>query len=59
MLTLEEIRDELADRNLRAVAANCGIGYNTLRRILAGESDPRVSVIEKLSCYIMRNRNKG
>lgn len=56
MLSLEEIRDELSDRNLAVVARNCGVGYNTLRRMLAGESDPRASVLEKVSTYITRNR---
>lgn len=57
MLSLDEIREELSDRNLTIVAANCGVGYNTLRRILAGDGDPRISVIEKVSHYITRNRD--
>lgn len=37
MLTVEEIKDRLADRNLKAVAENCeGVGYRTVLKLARG-----------------------
>jgi hypothetical protein len=38
MLTLDQIRSRLRDRNLRAVSRATGVGYSTLRRLMAGRS---------------------
>lgn len=52
MMTIEEIRAALADRNLIKVAERTGIGYQTLRRIYSGTTDPRATTIEQLTKYL-------
>jgi len=55
MLTIEEIREALADRNLSHVARKCGISGNTLYSIVKNpERDKfvRYETIKKLSDYL-------
>ena len=53
MLTLEEIRERLKDRNLKRVAAGSGMVYMTVIRIASGETaDPRYSTLKVLSDYL-------
>lgn len=51
MLTIEEIRERLADRNLAEVARRSGVPYHTIRRIMAGE-DARYKAIRAISDYL-------
>lgn len=53
MLTLEQIRDRLRDRNLKRVAQATGLVYMTLVRIASGETpDPRYKKLKILSDYL-------
>ena len=51
MMTLDEIRDALADRNLSEVARRAGVGYATIRRLAAGYG-ARYSAIKAVSDYL-------
>lgn len=59
MMTIEEIKAALEDRNLAEVARRTGIGYMTLRRIMspdnARSTDPRASTIKKLTDYLSKD----
>lgn len=56
MLTLEEIKKYLSDRNYTVVAEATGISYNTIRVIARDESaNPTYKVMEKLSNYFEGN----
>lgn len=53
MLTLEEIREKLNDRNLAKVSRATGVGYNNLHGIANGtKNNPSYNVIKKLSDYL-------
>lgn len=53
MLTLEQIKDALQDRNLREVSRRTGIGYNNLYGIARGDrNNPTYSVLKPLSDYL-------
>ena len=53
MMTLQEIKDALADRNLRVVAVKSGINYNTLLDIRRNpETNPTNKTMAKLSAYL-------
>ena len=54
-MTLQEIRDRLKDRNLRAVAESAGVHYNTLCRLANGSTDPSYSVVTKIIEYLKKN----
>ena len=45
MLTIEQIREALQDRNLSVVAAATGIGYASLVRLANGQSEPAYSTV--------------
>lgn len=51
MLTIDEIRETLRDRNLAEVARRAGVGYPTVRRLMAGKS-ARYEAIAALSDYL-------
>ncbi|PZF02805.1 hypothetical protein DEJ01_09770 [Curtobacterium sp. MCLR17_040] len=42
------LRDAMAGRSLRAVAADAGIGHVTLQRVLAGQAWPDLQTIARL-----------
>ncbi|PYY32510.1 hypothetical protein [Curtobacterium sp. MCBD17_030] len=42
------VRDAMAGRSLRAVAADAGIGHVTLQRVLAGQAWPDLVTIARL-----------
>lgn len=53
MLTLQEIRQRLADRRLNMVAEATGLHYNTVRNIATGENpNPTYAVLKALSDYL-------
>ena len=53
MLTLEEIREKLADRNLKEVSRRTGVGYANLHAIAKGiKSNPTYSVLKPVSDYL-------
>lgn len=51
-MDLKEIIEKLKDRNLRAVALKIGVHYNTLYKIVNGESQPNYSTLVKLQNYL-------
>lgn len=55
MLTTEQIRLALIDRNLRAVSRATGVGYSTLLRLSRGGS-VSMRTAETLSAYFERAR---
>lgn len=53
MLSLEEIRDRLKDRNLKEVSRRTGIGYANLAAIAKGtRSNPSYEVLKPLCDYL-------
>ena len=52
MLTLQQIRDRLADRRLTVVADATGLSHQTLWRIAKGEANPTHDTLAKLSDYL-------
>lgn len=52
MLTINEIRDKLADRNLVIVADGANISYGTLYKISKGEGNPSYNSVKKVSDYL-------
>lgn len=53
MLTVEEIREGLRDRNLRAVARSTGLHPNTVYTIADGKNtNPSHRTLKKLSDYL-------
>ena len=56
MLTVDQIKEQLKDRNLRAVSRAVGLYENTIYRFI-NDRDPRWSTVEKLSNYLEGNNN--
>ena len=53
MMTLKEIRDELADRNLAEVARRVGMTRQQLWLIVNGvNTNPTLRTMERLSAYL-------
>jgi transcriptional regulator with XRE-family HTH domain len=52
MLTIEEIRERLKDRNLRAVSEFTGVNYAALCNIYKGASNPSYRTLKTLSDYL-------
>lgn len=51
-MTLDEIRRQLEDRNIQAVARATGIHPNAIYRIMRGKSRPLYETVEKLRKYL-------
>lgn len=51
MLTLEQMKDMLADRSLRAVASRTGVSYYLVRKV-AGCKDVPYSAAKRISDYL-------
>jgi len=51
MLTIEQIRKRMQDRNIKAVAEAIGVHQQSLYRIMAG-SEPSYRVLKLLSDYL-------
>jgi transcriptional regulator with XRE-family HTH domain len=52
MLRVEQIRAFLKDKNLKAFARQCGVSYDTVRRVAMGISNPDYETLVALSDYI-------
>jgi DNA-binding Xre family transcriptional regulator len=53
MMSIEQIRQALADRRLSVVAQATGISYGTLYGIREGKNDnPGVKTMERLGAYL-------
>ena len=55
ILSLDEIRRKLRDRNLTAVAKNANVSRPVLYQIINNETDPKLSTVERLSDYLMED----
>jgi transcriptional regulator with XRE-family HTH domain len=54
MLDINEIIKRLSDRNLKKVADECRISYDTVWRIANGKSkQPSYAIVKKLSDYLL------
>lgn len=51
-MTLEEIKQALADRNLTVVSEAVGLNPHTLYRIVHGKTNPHRSTIAMLRAYL-------
>ena len=51
-MTIEEIREKLADRHLKIVAKAIGVHPNTLYNIVNGKNEPSYAVYQKLVEYL-------
>ena len=52
MLTIDEIKKQLADRRLTVVAERTGLHYNTLKLIRDGKGNPTYSTLKIISDYL-------
>lgn len=59
MLTLEQIKDRLADRNLMAVSKASGVHSNALYRLMSGGTKPSYETVKKLSDYLEGRDNEA
>ena len=57
-MTLQQIKEQLRDSNLKRVAEASGLHYNVLTRLMNGDTDPRYSTVESLS-EDLRERDNG
>jgi len=56
MLTLDEIRGQLADRNIKAVAQKAGVHPNAVYRFMKGQSNPSYETVRKLCDYLEKRQ---
>tara|TARA_B100001939_G_C16941311_1_gene618410 strand:+ start:1317 stop:1496 length:180 start_codon:yes stop_codon:yes gene_type:complete len=52
VLSLDEIRHKLRDRNLTTVAKNAKVSRPVLYQIINNQTDPKFSTVERLSDYL-------
>lgn len=55
VLTSEEIRRRLRDRNIRKVAQETNVHAQTIYRLMAGEGDFKESTLHDLTKYLEAN----
>ena len=56
MLSPNDIKEKLSDRNLKMVAEKTGIGYRTIRLLANGQAKLiELSSLEKISNYLEAN----
>ena len=59
MLTLDEVKSRLSDRNLKEVSRRTGISYANLYAIATGRREnPTYKVIAKLSDYLEQKNDQ-
>lgn len=51
-MTLDDIRKQLEDRNIQAVARGAGIHPNAIYRLISGKTRPMYETVEKLRKYL-------
>jgi len=52
MMTIEQIREALKDRNLMHIAEQTGVGYSSLHRLATGVSEPNYTVVKTIAEYL-------
>lgn len=56
MMTIDEIRAALADRNLREVSRRSGVSYRTLWSMAREKTVPNYATVKAVSDYLMADR---
>jgi len=51
-MLLNEVKEKLKDRNIKAVAKSIDVHYNTLYKLLNGVNEPSYSTLSKLIAYL-------
>jgi DNA-binding phage protein len=54
MMTLEQVRAALKDRNLQAVSQATGLSAETLYRISRGKNKPHMATLKIISDYLTK-----
>lgn len=52
MMTIEQIRDALRDRNLSKVSRASGVSYRVIWRIARGADDAGYNAVKRISDYL-------
>lgn len=52
MLTLDQIKEKMADRRVRAVADGTGLHHQTIYEALKPTANPSYETVKKLSDYL-------
>ena len=55
MMTMDEIREALTDRNLREVSRRSGVSYRTLWSMAREKTVPNYRTVKIVSDYLMRD----
>lgn len=51
MLTVEQIRELMADRKITKVAQECGVSRQTIHNIITGKANPSYKLLKKITDY--------
>ena len=54
MLSIEQIREALQDRNLSAVAEATGVNYHAIVRLVNNHSEPNYSTVRTIAEYLQQ-----
>ena len=54
MMTLEQIREALADLNLTKVSEATGVPYHTIRRLANGSAEPGYETVRLIVLYLQQ-----
>lgn len=58
MMTLEQIREKLKDRNLSVVADAAGVHRNALYRLMNSRSNPSYETVRRLVEYLSEGSSR-
>lgn len=58
MMTLDQVKAQLKDMNLKAVADASGVHYNAVYRLVNGGTNPSYETVQKIVSYL-ENRGKS
>ena len=59
MMTPQQIRDALKDRNIQAVARQSGVSANSIYRLMAKDGKPLWLTVKRLSDYLEGAKKEG
>jgi predicted transcriptional regulator len=54
MLTIDQIREALKDRNLMHVAEQTGVSYSALHRLATGAAEPNYTTVKAIAEYLQQ-----
>lgn len=52
MLTLDDIKKRLEPMNLRTVAKETGVSYNSIYRLANGQTQPKYETVQKVAQWL-------